>query len=131
LASVRDAPAAAHFLVMTHSHALDYALVRALLERNDFASLGLIGSQSKAARFRSRLRRDGVAADRIARLICPIGVGGIRSKWPAAIAIAIVAQLLQRLAPAAAANSNASSPALATSCSSDCNHCQTGAALAR
>ena len=48
------------FLVLTHSHALDYALCRAILQRGDFASLGLIGSSSKAARFRSRLARDGI-----------------------------------------------------------------------
>ena len=86
---------ATRFLVLTHSHALDYALCRAILERGDFASLGLIGSKSKAARFRSRLARDGVAAASIARLVCPIGIGGIASKWPAAIAVAVAAQLLQ------------------------------------
>ena len=53
---------------MTHDHALDYALCRKILERNDFGWLGLIGSKSKAARFRSRLARDGIAPETIARL---------------------------------------------------------------
>jgi xanthine dehydrogenase accessory factor len=96
-ATLDDAPVGAHFVVMTHSHALDYTLCRALLERNDFASLGLIGSMSKAARFRSRLAREGIAADTIARLVCPIGVPGIASKWPTAIAVAVAAQLLQQI----------------------------------
>jgi xanthine dehydrogenase accessory protein XdhC len=100
LATVAEAPAEAHFLVMTHSHALDYELVRAILRRNDFASLGLIGSQSKAARFRSRLSRDGIARDRIARLVCPIGVPGIESKWPAAIAVGVAAQVMQNISGA-------------------------------
>jgi xanthine dehydrogenase accessory factor len=93
-ATVCDAPAGTAFLVLTHDHALDYALCHAILERDDFSWLGLIGSSSKSARFRSRLTRDGVAADRIARLVCPIGVAGVDSKLPAAIAISVVAQLL-------------------------------------
>ena len=97
LGTVADAPVGAYFLVMTHSHPLDYALCRAILQRNDFAWLGLIGSASKAARFRSRLRRDGVAAEAIGRLVCPIGIDGIESKWPAAIAVGVAAQVMQRI----------------------------------
>ena len=95
VSTVQLAPAAARFLVMTHDHALDYSLCRAILERGDFAWLGLIGSKSKAARFRSRLARDGLTPDAIHRLVCPIGVEGIASKWPAAIAVGVAAQLLQ------------------------------------
>jgi xanthine dehydrogenase accessory factor len=94
---VAEAAPGTHFVVMTHDHGLDYELCRAVLVRADAAWLGLIGSQSKGARFRSRLRRDGFAAPVIDRLICPIGVTGIKSKWPAAIAVAIAAQLLQML----------------------------------
>ena len=82
---------------MSHSHPLDYSLCHALLERNDFAWLGLIGSMSKAARFRSRLTRAGLDADVISKLVCPIGVDGIDSKWPAAIAVAVAAQLMQQI----------------------------------
>jgi xanthine dehydrogenase accessory factor len=89
------APAGTRFVVMTHDHALDYELCRRVLARADFSWLGLIGSASKAARFRSRLSRDGMDRDTVARLTCPIGVAGISSKLPAAIAIAIAAQLLQ------------------------------------
>jgi xanthine dehydrogenase accessory factor len=95
--TVNSAPAGARFLVMTHDHGLDYALCRKILERNDFAWLGLIGSKSKGARFRSRLARDGIAAETIARLVSPIGVEGVNNKWPAAIAVAVAAQLLQGL----------------------------------
>lgn len=102
LASVAEAPPSTHFLVMTHDHSLDYDLCRAVLLRRDSAWLGLIGSQSKAARFRSRMGRDGFAAADVARLSCPIGVAGIRSKWPAAIAVAIAAQIMQILSQPAA-----------------------------
>jgi xanthine dehydrogenase accessory factor len=95
--TVQLAPAAARFLVMTHDHSLDYALCRLILERGDFAWLGLIGSKSKGARFRSRLARDGLTHDAIRRLVCPIGVEGVVSKWPAAIAVGVAAQLLQGL----------------------------------
>lgn len=101
VAGIAAAPAGTRFIVMTHDHALDYALCRAILARGDFAFAGLIGSDSKAARFRSRLlREDGFDATTIARLHCPIGVDGIASKWPAAIAVAVAAQLLKSL-PAA------------------------------
>jgi xanthine dehydrogenase accessory factor len=103
--TVSSAPAGARFLVMTHDHGLDYALCRKVLERNDFAWLGLIGSKSKGARFRSRLARDGIAAETIARLVSPIGVEGVNNKWPAAIAVAVAAQLLQGLGSPAAADS--------------------------
>jgi len=93
--AIREAPPAARHLVMTHDHALDYALTHAILMRNQFAWLGLIGSESKGARFRSRLRRDGVAPELIERLVCPIGIEGLHSKLPAAIAIGVSAQLLQ------------------------------------
>ncbi len=87
----------AMYLVLTHDHALDYSLCHAILQRDAFAWLGLIGSESKAARFRSRLRKDGIAPALIEKLVCPIGITGIESKAPAAIAIAVAAQLLQKL----------------------------------
>jgi xanthine dehydrogenase accessory factor len=97
VSTVSEAPVGAYFIVMSHSHPLDYALCHALLERNDFTWLGLIGSMSKAARFRSRLTRAGLGADVIGKLVCPIGVTGIESKWPAAIAVAVAAQLMQQI----------------------------------
>jgi xanthine dehydrogenase accessory factor len=90
-----EAPEDAMFIVLTHDHALDYSLCHAILQRDRFAWLGLIGSESKAARFRSRLRKDDIAPALIEKLVCPIGVTGIESKAPAAIAIAVAAQLLQ------------------------------------
>jgi xanthine dehydrogenase accessory factor len=87
-------PGAIH-LIMTHSHDLDYAICDALLRRNDFGFLGLIGSQTKRARFVQRFRRAGIADAAIARLVCPIGDSRIVGKQPAVIAVAVAAQLLQ------------------------------------
>jgi xanthine dehydrogenase accessory factor len=89
------APAGTHFAIFTHSHDLDYRLTRAVLARGDFAYLGLIGSATKRARFERRLRDDGVDAAALARLTCPIGIPGLKSKAPAVIAVALAAQLLQ------------------------------------
>ena len=120
--TVAAAPAGVCYAIMTHSHALDYALCRSILTRGDFAWAGLIGSHSKAARFRSRLARHGLTADRISSLVCPIGVRGIDSKWPAAIAVGIAAQLLQHVSAPAPEHS-------VSACGSgDCESCHaTGA----
>jgi xanthine dehydrogenase accessory factor len=94
----------AQYLIFTHSHALDYALTRAVLARGDFRYCGLIGSKTKRARFESRLRADGIAPAIIARLVCPIGAIGLKSKAPEALAVAVAAELLMALEkkPAAA-----------------------------
>jgi xanthine dehydrogenase accessory factor len=94
-AEVATAPTGAHFLVLTHSHDLDLAITRAVLERGDFAYLGLIGSATKRARFEHRLLERGVSPQLLQRLVCPIGVPGISGKEPAVLALAVVAQLLQ------------------------------------
>jgi len=102
---VARAPAGALIVVMTHSHARDLAVVHAALAAGRFGYVGLIGSDSKRARFIRRLREAGVAPARIADLVCPIGCPGIASKHPAAIAVGVAAQLLEQdeaLATAAA-----------------------------
>jgi xanthine dehydrogenase accessory factor len=80
--------------VMTHSHALDLAIVDAALRDPSIAHTGLIGSLTKRARFEKRLTEAGVDPARIEGLICPIGIAGIASKEPAMIATATAAQIL-------------------------------------
>jgi xanthine dehydrogenase accessory factor len=131
VAALSDVPPGGYFLVMTHSHPLDYALCRAILRRNDFAWAGLIGSMSKAARFRSRLAREGLEAAVIARLVCPIGIGGITSKWPAAIAVGFAAQLLREFSAADGADfpARAAAEPEAVCAPGDCATCGPAAAL--
>jgi xanthine dehydrogenase accessory factor len=95
-AEVATAPPGACYLVLTHSHELDMAIAYAILKRSDFGFLGLIGSSTKRARFESRLHRRGIDAATLARMVCPIGLPGISGKEPEVIAVAVVAQLLQR-----------------------------------
>lgn len=88
------APDGSIAIIMTHSHALDLALVTAALPNPRFAYVGLIGSATKRALFERRLTEFGVAPDAIARLVCPIGVSGISGKSPPVIAAAVAAELL-------------------------------------
>jgi xanthine dehydrogenase accessory factor len=88
------APDGSFALVMTHSHQLDLALVYGALAGDRFPYVGLIGSKSKRVRFEKRLAAAGIPATRISDLVCPIGIPGIGSKLPAAIAAATVAQLV-------------------------------------
>ena len=93
-AELAEAPEGSLVFIMTHSHALDLAIADAALRNPSVAHVGLIGSATKRARFGKRLREAGVAAARVAGLICPIGIPGIRSKEPAVIAAATAAQIV-------------------------------------
>lgn len=103
-AEVAAAPPGAFYLVLTHSHELDLALTRAILQRGDFGWFGLIGSQTKRARFEHRMLERGITPALLQRLVCPIGVPGIVGKEPEVIAVAAVAQLLQATGPQAPLN---------------------------
>lgn len=94
-AEVDAAPIGSYFLVMTHDHALDQSIAEQILKRDDFAYFGLIGSVSKRRMFETRMHRRGTPKQRFERMNCPIGVDGIDSKQPAAIAISVAAELMQ------------------------------------
>lgn len=88
-------PANSCYLVMTHSHALDFDICGRILKRGDAAYCGLIGSESKRRRFEKRYRAAGLPDALLDELVCPIGVAGIRGKKPAEIAVAAAAEVLQ------------------------------------
>jgi xanthine dehydrogenase accessory factor len=100
-AEARTAAPGSMFLVMTHSHALDFDLVAAILERDDCRYVGMIGSQAKRAQLERRLAERGFGQAAIARVTCPIGIAGIEGREPGAIAVAVAAELLQARARAA------------------------------
>jgi xanthine dehydrogenase accessory factor len=83
------------YLVMTHSHAVDFDICDRILRRGDAAYCGLIGSLTKRSRFEKRFRAHGMQQHDIDRLVCPIGVDGITGKKPAEIAVAAAAEVLQ------------------------------------
>lgn len=94
--AVDEAPRDTIFLIMTHSHQLDEQICEAVLRRDDFAYLGLIGSATKRALFVKRLAEAGIGQPQLQRLVCPIGLPQIESKEPAAIAASVAADLLMR-----------------------------------
>jgi xanthine dehydrogenase accessory factor len=93
-AEIRAAAPESIFIVMTHSHDLDEQICHAVLERGDFAFLGLIGSTSKHRRFLHRLGKRGISEAALERLVCPIGLPAIAGKEPATIALSLAAQLM-------------------------------------
>lgn len=96
VAAAEATPPHAYHLIMTFSHTLDEALAQVLITRTDTAYVGLIGSETKAARFRQRFQRAGLVAEEIGRLVCPIGIAGLEGKAPHVIAASVAADLLMR-----------------------------------
>ena len=100
-AAVADLVSGSKVLIMSFSHAEDLDILAACLSRMrlsaDLPYVGLIGSDSKWARFRHRLEERGFGAEDFARVTTPIGIPGVESKLPEVIAVSVAAQLLQSL----------------------------------
>jgi xanthine dehydrogenase accessory factor len=118
--AVRDLAAGSLVLVMSFSHAEDFDIIDACLQRQaaqaDLPFVGLIGSATKWATFARRLRAKGHSQAALLHITCPIGLPGIHGKQPAVIAASVVAQLLQQAAapgqPAPQASAQAASSSL-------------------
>jgi xanthine dehydrogenase accessory factor len=102
-------PLDSYYLIMTHSHALDFEICDRVLRRGDARYCGLIGSLTKRRRFEKRFRQQGMAPAVIDSLVCPIGIDGITGKKPAEIAVSVAAEVL-RIRDRAAASSAANYP---------------------
>jgi len=98
-AAVADLVPNSRVLIMSFSHAEDLEVVMACLmrqrKRADLPYVGLIGSATKWASFRSRLKARGFSDAECDHVTSPIGVPGIPGKEPEVIAVAVAAQLLQ------------------------------------
>ena len=92
--AVESCPEGACYLIMTHSHETDFELCEAILTRADSRYCGLIGSRSKGAKFRSRLKKKGFTDRELARLTCPIGLATIPGKTPMEVAVSVAGELL-------------------------------------
>ncbi|RWC62866.1 xanthine dehydrogenase accessory protein XdhC [Mesorhizobium sp.] len=97
-AIVRDAPAGSAFAILTHDHALDFLIVAEALKRDDTAYVGMIGSKTKKATFRSWFLKsaDGSEAE-FARLVSPIGGDTVKDKRPQVIAALAAAEIMTAL----------------------------------
>jgi xanthine dehydrogenase accessory factor len=97
VALAEKAPEGSAHVVMTHSHALDCQIAAAVLERDAFRYLGIIGSKTKKASFRKAFRAIGLTEERIGRVVCPIGGGSVRDKRPEVIAALAAAEIATAL----------------------------------
>jgi len=94
VAEVKDMPANSYYLVMTHSHQLDFDLAKAILSRNDSAYFGMIGSLTKRKKFDYRLTERGYSQETVEQMICPIGINAVKGKHPAEIAVSVAGELI-------------------------------------
>ena len=97
LAIAQAGPGAA-FIVLTHSHGLDYRLADAALARKDAAYVSMIGSATKRARFERWFLMRGGDGAQLRDFACPIGGAGVADKRPAIIAGLTAAELVRAFA---------------------------------
>ncbi|WP_331375954.1 xanthine dehydrogenase accessory protein XdhC [Sinorhizobium chiapasense] len=93
-ALVRDAPAGSAFVILTHDHALDFLIAAEALGREDACYVGMIGSKTKRATFKSWLSREIKRPELFDRLVCPIGGTTVKDKRPAVIAALAAAEIM-------------------------------------
>jgi xanthine dehydrogenase accessory factor len=95
---VREAPPGSAFVVLTHDHALDFLIVAEALKRDDAAYVGMIGSKTKKATFKTwYLKTAGGSEAGFARLVSPIGGNLVKDKRPAVIAALAAAEIMTAL----------------------------------
>lgn len=94
LDALNDATAGSLVLIMTHDHQLDYALAEAALKMEHFAYVGVIGSKTKAARFRHRLQLRELTEAQLAGFHCPVGLAEVGGKKPMEVAVSVAGQLI-------------------------------------
>lgn len=94
---VREAPPGSAFVVLTHDHSLDFLIITEALNRNDAAYVGMIGSKTKRATFKSWYSKQGGDIGALGQLVCPIGKIGTGDKRPAVIASLVAAELVEAL----------------------------------
>ncbi len=97
-AAVRAAPKGTSYLILTHDHALDFLIAAEALRRTDAPYVGMVGSATKGARFRSWARSEGLSETELGRLVLPIGgkafPQGLGDKRPEVIAALAAAEIL-------------------------------------
>ncbi len=86
-------------LVMTHDHQLDFELVHYGITHESFDFVGMIGSQTKARRFNTRLTNQGANQAQLNKLVCPVGNLDVPGKRPIEVAVSIASQFIAMLNP--------------------------------
>jgi xanthine dehydrogenase accessory factor len=84
-----------YIVIMSRGHLLDYDWLHWVLSLETMPKyVGMIGSRRKTAAIYERLKREGVANERIDQVVSPIGLA-IDAQTPEEIAVSIAAQLVQ------------------------------------
>ena len=97
---VRMAGARTAFVILTHSHQLDFLLAAEALKRGDAAYVGMIGSRTKRKVFTNWLDANGYERKLADKLVCPIGGNDVKDKRPAIIGALVCAELIRAFAKA-------------------------------
>ncbi|WP_075995488.1 xanthine dehydrogenase accessory protein XdhC [Salaquimonas pukyongi] len=96
--AVREASPGTAFVVLTHSHDLDFLISAEALCRGDAAYVGMIGSKTKRSVFSGWLGDNGYDAGLASQLVCPIGAQAsgvkVNDKRPEVIAALVAAELV-------------------------------------
>ena len=109
-AVVRSAPQGSSYVVLTHDHALDFLIVAEALKRSDSPYVGMVGSQTKRAKFSSWFAAEGGDPALLARLISPIGRQGLGDKRPSVIAALAAAEIMVHIGQWEAETARARAP---------------------
>lgn len=91
---VASLPPGSYYLIMTHSHQLDFDILKAILRRDDARYVGLIGSRTKWRRFQLRLEHRGYTRDVYQRVECPAGLAEVPGKLPVEVAVSIAGRVI-------------------------------------
>ncbi|MET3924403.1 xanthine dehydrogenase accessory protein XdhC [Devosia sp. 2618] len=109
-AVVRAAPLGSSYVILTHDHALDFLIAQEALDRWDSPYVGMVGSQTKRARFASWFKGEGGDANALTRLVLPIGQHGLGDKRPAVIAALAAAEIMVHIGRWEADSARAQAP---------------------
>ncbi len=91
---VADLAPDSDLLILTHNHQLDFELCQAALKHGKLRHIGMIGSKTKAERFRKRLVQREFTQEQIDRLVSPVGLSEVPGKLPMEVAVSIAGQLI-------------------------------------
>ena len=84
-------------LILTHDHQLDFRLSETALKLAQFPYVGMIGSDTKAKRFRTRLAHRQLSDVAMGAFVSPVGELSIQGKRPVEVAVSISAQIINML----------------------------------
>jgi xanthine dehydrogenase accessory factor len=97
-AVVRGALPGSSYVILTHDHALDFLIAAEALKRSDSPYVGMVGSLTKRAKFKSwYLNEVGGDEAALRRLVLPIGALGLVDKRPEVIAALAAAEIMVQI----------------------------------